>query len=302
MSRQRRLRRPLPEEAELRDADQWSRRAFLAASGGFVGAATVAVVAGWPTRASATRTTALSPFVVSNDLFASSDPQRFAFTVYRGPKPAAGPPARIALAPPGSSRGEVLDTELDHVGLPKGRGVYYTTAVFPEPGVYKGVVLTRGKKVGLAIQVKRTPEGPVIGAPASRAPSPTPQDTLGVNPICTRRPQCPLHAVSLSDAIGRGRPVAVLFATPALCQTRYCGPVLDELLDVMPAYQDRVTFVHVEIYRSNRGTRRVPTVIDWNLPFEPWLVTVDGAGIIHGRLDSAFGHDEIVNTLDALVA
>jgi hypothetical protein len=279
-----------------------SRRAFLAASGGLVTATAAAGLVGWAPRVGAQRSKELSPLVVSNDLFASPEPQRFAFTIYRGPRPAAGPPARLAIAPPGTNEAPIVETALDRTGLPKGRGVYYTDVVFPEEGVYDAVVLTRGKKVPFALQVNATPEGPAIGAAAPRAASPTPDDTLGVKPICTRDPTCPLHTVSLADVVGTGRPVAVLFATPALCQTRYCGPVLDELLEVMPTYQDRVTFVHVEIYKSNRGTKRVPTVVDWNLPFEPWLVTIDGAGIINGRLDSAFGHDEITRTLDALVA
>jgi len=60
----------------------------------------------------------------------------------------------------------------------------------------------------------------------------------------------------------------------------YCGPVLDELLDVRTAYQDRITFVHVDIYKSLRGTVQSPTVRAWKLPTEPWLFTVDGAGTI----------------------
>jgi hypothetical protein len=62
-----------------------------------------------------------------------------------------------------------------------------------------------------------------------------------------------------------------------------------------------VTFVHVEIYRSNRGADLSPTVEAWGLPSEPWLYTVDAAGVIAGRLDGAFGRDEIRAQLEALV-
>jgi hypothetical protein len=110
-----------------------------------------------------------------------------------------------------------------------------------------------------------------------------------------------LHKVSLSEVVGTGRPVAVLFATPALCQSQYCGPVLDELLDVRRPYEDRVAFVHVEIYRSNRGADLAPTVEAWGLPTEPWFFTIDGAGTITGRLDGAFGGDEMTAQLDTLV-
>ena len=181
--------------------------------------------------------------------------------------------------------------------------MYVTEGLFPTAGIYPGVVVTEDRKVPFAVQVKPAPEAPAPGMPASRAPSPTTSDRLGVNPICTRRPACPLHDVSLSDVIGLGAPVAVMFATPALCQTMYCGPVLDELLDVMAPYQQQgVRMVHVEIYTSNRGATRAPTVEAWNLPYEPWFFTIDGAGIIRDRLDSAFATNEVTAALDRLVA
>ena len=78
----------------------------------------------------------------------------------------------------------------------------------------------------------------VPGMAAPGAASPTTADTLGVDPICTRDPMCPLHTQSLSTVIGAGKPVAALFATPARCQSAYCAPVLDEFLDVIKGYGD----------------------------------------------------------------
>ena len=99
------------------------------------------------------------------------------------------------------------------------------------------------------------------GASAPTDASPTPTNTLGVDPICTRDPMCPLHTASLDTVIGKGKPVAVLFATPARCQSQYCGPVLDSLLPLVGDYQDRVDIVHVDIYkgRRTRGEERPPT-------------------------------------------
>jgi hypothetical protein len=39
----------------------------------------------------------------------------------------------------------------------------------------------------------------------------------------------------------------------------------------------------------------------WKLPSEPWLFTVDGAGTIVTRLDTAFGKDEMQLALDDLL-
>jgi hypothetical protein len=275
-----------------------SRRAFLTSTGGLVVAAAVAgpaVVAG------AAKNTRLSPVVLSSDLYASPDPQRLAFAIYKGPKPFSSGRAKVALAPPGSKQGTVYATTLEKAGLPKGRGVFVADAPLPTEGVWTAIAIVDGKRLPFALQVNAQPVAPAVGAPASRAASPTKADPLGVKPICTRKPPCPLHTVSLSDVIGTGKPVAVLFATPALCQSQYCGPVLDELLKIKGPYEDRVTFVHVDIYTSSTGAEQSPTVAAWGLPSEPWLFTIDGAGTIVGRLDGAFGGNEMEAQLDALV-
>ncbi|HZP27886.1 MAG TPA: hypothetical protein VFC99_02950 [Acidimicrobiia bacterium] len=278
-----------------------SRRAFLAAGGGLIVAAATTT---WIEPAAATiaaANKAISPLVLSSDLYASPEPQRFVFAIARGAKYASGATARVAFAPPGSSKAAILPTKLYKAGLPKGRGVYVTQATFPEAGVWKAVALISGKKVPFAVQVNDAAVAPVIGAAAPRAASPTTTNMLGVDPICTRQPECPLHTVSLSDVVGSGQRVAALFATPARCQSEYCGPVLDELLHVIAPYRDRVTFVHVEIWKGLRGADRSPTVDAWGIETEPWLYTIDGAGAIKGRIDGAFGKQEIVDQLDALV-
>lgn len=284
----------------------FSRRVFLTRAGFaagtlLAGTAIAGAPSAWARRAGG-RNEELSPLVLSSDLYASPNPQRLAFTIAKGPKFAAGPPAKVALAAPGTKRGHVYPTTLHRAGLPKGRGLYVADVVLEEPGVWNALALTRGERVPFALDVKPQPEAPNIGTPAPRAASPTPADTLGVKPICTRRPRCPLHDASLSDLIGTGRKVAVMFATPALCASMYCGPVLDELLDVRKRFGDAMAFVHVEIYESNRGAVRAPTVAAWNLPSEPWLYTVDGTGSIVGRLDGAFGRDEIEAQLEELAS
>jgi hypothetical protein len=279
------------------------RRAFLAGAGSLVTGMVLAAGGGsvaWATRTSGKRPP-LSPLVLSSDLYASPEPQRLAFAIAKGARYASGAPARVALAPPSSREGPVYATELHRAGLPKGRGVYVAEVVVDEPGAWNALALTQGRRVPFAIDVQPQPKAPIVGSAAPRAPSPTLTDTLGVKPICTRHPRCPLHDVSLADVTGAGTPLAVMFATPALCQSQYCGPVLDELLDVRAPFADRVTFVHVEIYRSNRGADLSPTVEAWGLPSEPWLYTLDAAGTIVGRLDGAFGRDEIRAQLHALV-
>jgi hypothetical protein len=243
------------------------------------------------------------PLVLSGDLFARPEPQRFVFGLGSKRGYVSGPPVHVGFAPP-EAKEVTLDlapTRFYKAGLPEGRGVYVAEPVLDAPGVWTGVALVKQRRVTFAIQVNEAPVAPQPGAPASRAASPTTTDTLGVKPICTRRPPCPLHEVSLADVIGDGTPVAVLFATPARCQSQYCGPVLDTLLSVRDRYPD-IRFVHVEIYQNNKTTNLAPTVEAWGIETEPWLYTVDPAGTLVGAIDGAFGKGEIVQQLDDLAA
>jgi hypothetical protein len=285
-------------------AREISRRGFLAGTAGVALAAATATVTAGPAGAllGSAKNTAISPLVLSSDLYASSEPQRFVFAIARGPKFASFGPAQVAFAPPGVNQADVLDTNLYKEGLPKGRGIYAVDTVFPVAGDYKAAAIVGGKKVPFAITVKKAAEAPVVGAHAPRTASPTTASAMGVNPICTRVPACPLHDISLSDVIGTGKPVVAMFATPALCQSQYCGPVLDELLDLMAPYRDKMAMVHVEIYTSNRGATQAPTVEAWGLPSEPWLFAIDGNGVIKTRLDGAIAENEIKAALDNLAA
>ncbi|MEX2100593.1 MAG: hypothetical protein WEB19_04185 [Acidimicrobiia bacterium] len=285
-----------------------SRRAFLA--GGLATAGGLVVAASWGSAAAAADATGLQPRQLSSDLYASPDPQRFVIALARGgPKgieDASGPKLKVRFKPPPASAstpwGHFLHAPLDRAGLPKGRGVYVSNPVLDRAGIWKVQFVAAGERVPFAIQVNARPIAPVAGQAAPRAASPTTTDTLGVSPICTRRPACPLHTVSLSSVIGAGKPVAALFATPARCSSQYCGPVLDEMLKIMDPYKDRVTFVHTEIYQSLTGTALVPTVSAWGLETEPWLFGIDAAGTIRARLDGAFGGTEMKKLLDGLVS
>lgn len=277
-----------------------TRRAFLAAGGG----ALVAAAGGRPDVAFA-GDERLEWGVLTIDPYASPNPQRFCFALQteRGGF-ASGPKAQIAFAlgARAKPRGPYARATLHAKGLPKKRGIYTVEAVFPQPGFWQATVRVDGQRITHAFTVHEQAQAPAPGAPAPRVPTPTVTDPMGVDPICTRNPPCPLHQQSLSDVLGGGKPAAVMFATPALCESRYCGPVLDDMLKMVDQFQDRITFVHVEIYTSLDGRNTLPAVQAWGLPGEPWLFGVDATGNVVARLDGAFGHDEQQRLLERLAS
>jgi hypothetical protein len=119
-----------------------------------------------------------------------------------------------------------------------------------------------------------------------------------ISQLTTRVPPDDMHEADFADVIGQ-RPVALLFATPALCQSRVCGPVTDIALSLEARYGRRMTFIHQEVYRGNdpnRGLR--PQLQAFHLQTEPWLFTFDRRGRIARRLEGAFG----VNAFRAAIA
>ena len=287
-----------------------SRRNFLALAGGVV----VLAACGGSGDDSSSGTTGntlnhdhpdenftdLSPIVLSGDLYASAVPQRFAFAMSAKQGFASGGAVTLAVAPQGTKPTQFVPTTLYEAGLPQNRGVYVVDTVFDKEGIWDGVADRNGEKLPFAIQVKDKPDAPTIGAAAPLDPSPTTANALGVDPICTRDPMCPLHDQSLDTIIGKGKPVAVLFATPARCQSQYCGPVLDSLLPLVDTYKDRVNIVHVDIYKNLRTNETSPTVTAWNIPSEPWFFGIDATGKITTRLDGAIGQDEMKAALEHL--
>ncbi len=176
---------------------------------------------------------------------------------------------------------------------------------FPAPGHATVRAGYGGSSFTAALQVldPGAVQVPFPGRPMISTPTPTVADPLGVDPICTRQPACPLHDVSLDAALAEGRPLAVLFATPALCESRLCGPVLENLLGARDAFADRVRFVHVEIFKTlSRGAPMVEAVRAYRLQSEPVLFLAGADGVVRERLDNAYDRREVRDALSRLVA
>jgi hypothetical protein len=118
-------------------------------------------------------------------------------------------------------------------------------------------------------------------------------------------PQADLLDETIADALGTGKPVVIAFVTPAYCQTRFCGPVLE--LAVTPAWQtygDRVEFLHIEPYnleklRTTGAFEPVPTVFEWGLETEPFIYVIGRDGTVVAAIEGITNLDELVTAIEA---
>jgi hypothetical protein len=134
--------------------------------------------------------------------------------------------------------------------------------------------------------------GPGDAPPAIHTP--TKLDVAGdLAKIDTRDPHDDMHEFDFADQLGK-KPIVLVFATPLLCQSRVCGPVVDIAAQVADQYHDQADFIHMEIYKNNvvnDGFR--PQVGAFNLPTEPWVFTIDKNGKVAARLEGAFSAEEL---------
>lgn len=164
---------------------------------------------------------------------------------------------------------------------------------FDRPGVWTLLVEVDSagtKTLGtLALTVQAEPKNKGVGDKAIASKTPTLDDNRGVDPICTRKPPCPMHEVTLASAIRSGKPVAFIFGTPAFCESRTCGPNLEELLQVRKDVGNEVVFIHAEVYINDQEAvaKRLasPTFKEWAFQSEPWIYLIDRKGTIAARYE-----------------
>jgi hypothetical protein len=120
--------------------------------------------------------------------------------------------------------------------------------------------------------------------------------------ICTREPPDPMHYMSLDTALENGKPTVVNFGTPLLCESRMCGPVVDELLLVFNEVgAERANFIHVEVYPDRDQRKPAPEFLAWGFRSEPWTVVIDREGIIRAAFEGPVVAAQINEALEPLL-
>ena len=235
---------------------------------------------------------------ISSDLYKSTLLQRFAFVIFEKETHLSKETLSVNLKKPSGKLTQIKNIR-PRVGGLKSQGIYSFETIFDEAGNYEISTSYDKNPVTLTFNVSEVNLAPGLDTNCINTDSPTNADPKDAKILCTRFDgECGLHKNSISNLLSQNAPFLVLFATPARCQTKYCGPVLDILKSEVE--KNPINCTHIEIYKDETSPDVLDAVTEWGLPSEPWLFAVDKSGIIKKRLDGAFYLSEIKDSIDAI--
>jgi hypothetical protein len=177
------------------------------------------------------------------------------------------------------------------------KGPWRVVAMIKDGDSYTYTQLAQGAVVGRFDKAI-----PDVGDKVPVVHTDTPADVGGdVAKIDTRQPPTTMHSDDFADVVGK-KPVVLLFATPALCQSRVCGPVADITEEVKNERPDDAAYIMQEIYVDNIPGQSLkdlrPQVRAFGLQTEPWLFVIDEDGKVSTEIEGAFSKGELEAALD----
>jgi hypothetical protein len=204
------------------------------------------------------------------------------------------------------------------------RGLYGTTVTMDDDGLWLLIVEATMPDGSIQIGIGQTQIGrqpnlnmPRPGDAAISMKTPTVEHGRGVDPICTREPPCSMHAVSLDEALGNGKPTVMIIGTVKFCQSQFCGPEV-EIIDQISSETPGANFIHAEILRNDEqdtilayngqpvegyeGPYLSPIMQRWQVLQEPATYFIASDGTITERLLGAVDGVEIRRATEALVS
>ena len=191
--------------------------------------------------------------------------------------------------------------------------VFHATVDFDRTGDW-GAELDaeiEGERRRLRVQpfnvLERTPE-PQVGDALPESPHLTLRDTDDITIVSSMAEPIPeLNELTVAEAVATGKPVLVAIATPAYCESRFCGPLMEAV--VVPLWEEfgsEVQFVHVEPYELEevRATGRlvaIPLLEDWQLQTEPWIFIAARGGAVTAKFEGVASLEDVRAALVAAI-
>lgn len=284
--------------------------AELPACAGTTGAA--GDIPGWPMIGSAEAD--FMPIVMSS--LVTGGYNRFLYNVY-------DPAYRQLAAPEMASRVDFYALERDpdqpaartgatYLSSGLGRGLYRTEVEFDCLGEWGAEVFIEdddGTWLSERLRFAVHPLGsaPAVGDAVPLSDSLTAATAEEVAYVTTdQNPYLPAYDKTVAETVTSGKPSFVFFATPAFCQTGFCGPTVELVKDVAREHVGELEFVNVEPYElqmtdnglqpllSAEGQLQpVSAALEWGIPVEPYLFLLDAEGKVFAKFEGVVGGDEL---------
>ena len=200
------------------------------------------------------------------------------------------------------------------------RGNYATELTFDQPGEWRldVEVTEEDGSIGMAqipLTIGERSDTPSFGdAPPSDA-NKTVRDVGSLTELTTSStPDPDLYQQTVAEALGEGKPLVVVFASPALCTSPTCGPQVETVEELKELYKGRAGFIHVEVYDNPAEiqgdldrARYAPMVDEWGLSAqtgylnESWVFIFGADGTVTSKYQGYASIEELTKGLDAVL-
>jgi hypothetical protein len=255
-----------------------------------------------------------TPLLISSENVVG--PNRFVFGLLdaAGSKPVSDPLTKVQVAfqDSGSTPTTIQPTTARFIwAIPDERGVYAADVSFPSAGDWTAVVNASGGSipsgtVAVQFQVKTKGAAIPIGGKAPSTTTPTATTAADIARISSdAAPDPTFYTTSVDEALAQHKPFVLVFATPAFCTSKQCGPTLEGIKAVAKD-EPGMTFINVEPYKMEYTGGRLQPVLDasgqlqvtdttraWGILSEPWTYVVDRDGIVRGSFEMVASADEL---------
>jgi hypothetical protein len=223
---------------------------------------------------------------------------------------------RAIYLPPGQDTAEVRETATARFyRWPAGpQGIFKVNLDLDASGIWLievDVITADGSAITASGTLAVRPESitPAIGSPAPASSTATLDSVDDLATITSStEPDPDLYRLSVDQALKAGKPLVVVFATPAFCVSATCGPQVEILSSLKERFADEANFIHVEVFANPHEVEAgrpaggmVPAVAEWRLPTEPWTFITDNKGLVAAKFEGFTTLEELEVALREVV-
>ncbi len=263
------------------------------------------------------------PEIVSSEQVVGASRFLFSFLDAASNRPAGSPDRAASVTAFPSAKGpsaSISDAGRFVWSIPDTVGYYVATLPFSEAGEWIATFDTSApgkptESIGpFKFDVKADGSAIQVGEAAPSVRTPTLDDVGGdVAQISSdKTPDPAFYRVSVDTALAAGKPFVLVFATPAFCTSRACGPLLDTVKNVAAGFPD-LTVINVEPYKleykdgklqpvrdSNGQLQAVPAVDAYGILSEPWLFVIGSSGKVSASIEGVVDESELKAAIEAV--